>query len=226
MAFSLSACQTTGLGSVFNANLTPEERQLRNQADDFNQTIVEGTAIGAVLGGIIGALACKKNDRGKCAAMGAGIGALAGAGAGLAVANAKAGYAEKQNGLNQQIAGIEQANAKLTRYIATAKSVIDKNKVKLVQIKSDLNGGNIKIDDARKEYDRVSENSKVIHNTIINLKKKRTKFVNAAATTKSNFSSGNTSQLDSEIVTLSAQVETLENAYAGLVKAMEVNRIG
>lgn len=103
-----------------------------NIKNDRQRTQAEGAAVGAATGAALGAGAgalLKKNAQGAAvgAAAGALVGGLAGAAAGTAVADKKEGYAQTESaldsqlkGLNRQIEGRRQYNAKL-REVVTAK---------------------------------------------------------------------------------------------------------
>src|SRR3546814_2014430 len=79
LSVSVSACQTTGMGSsTAEVPLTPAEQQLRDDADQFNETMLGGAATGAVIGAVLGALLGAASGKGEDIARGALIGAAAG----------------------------------------------------------------------------------------------------------------------------------------------------
>lgn len=91
--------------------------------DDRQQTVVEGAAVGALVGGLLGA-AVSDDHRGRGALIGAAAGGLLGAGIGTSIADRKAQYAREEDFLvaeiqrNQDfIAEADAANERLYRDI-------------------------------------------------------------------------------------------------------------
>jgi len=76
---------------------------------------MQGAGIGAILGGVVGALACG-NNRAKCAAIGAGIGAVVGGAAGYEINRRRQQYASDEDFYNAQIASTTQYNQQLSLY--------------------------------------------------------------------------------------------------------------
>lgn len=70
---------------------------------DSDETRLQGAGVGAILGGAIGALACK-DDRAKCALIGAGVGAVAGGAFGHILAKRKESYRSKEEAIAEEIA--------------------------------------------------------------------------------------------------------------------------
>ncbi len=112
----LSGC--AGGASAYDASLSPAQNQLRQSSARFNQTIGEGAAAGALLGGIAG-LALGGRNRGQAALIGATAGGALGAGAGYAVA---------RNNLNRSSTeaqfrdAIQQASADADAFRVSAQS--------------------------------------------------------------------------------------------------------
>lgn len=89
---------------------------------DADRTKAEGTAFGALLGGLVGAAAgavLAKNDRGKGAAVGAAVGAIGGSAAGYLygknAAERKALYADEESRLDGEINVLKNYNADLDK---------------------------------------------------------------------------------------------------------------
>ena len=108
--------------------LTSAEMRMRQQANDFDRTLAEGVAIGALGGAAagagIGALA-GGNNRGTSALIGAGIGAvlgsLAGYTAGSYYAKKKGQYADQEQLLDSMIADARTDAQKQKRRSGTAR---------------------------------------------------------------------------------------------------------
>jgi outer membrane lipoprotein SlyB len=102
---ALSGCAgTTGMAN--DPSLTPAQQQLQQQSSRrFTITVLEGTAVGAVVGAGAGAIA----GGGKGAAIGAGAGALVGTGVGWLVARANGQQANTEQTLGDQISVAQQA---------------------------------------------------------------------------------------------------------------------
>src|SRR5262245_19122871 len=120
-AATLSGCVTNG-GGGDTTYLTPEQRRLRAQDQefsnrDFNQTVGEGALGGALLGGLIGLLAGGKRHRASGALIGAGAGAVVGAGAGYYVARKKQQYVNENQRLDSMTADVRADNARLEAYV-------------------------------------------------------------------------------------------------------------
>jgi hypothetical protein len=137
----LTACQTSG-GRADDPNLTPAQRQLRQETARFNQTVGEGAVIGAVAGGLIGALAYSDNPLAG-AAIGAAAGGALGAGAGYFVATQNESYATEEDRLEAEIAAARQEVASYQRIVSSAQAVVDQHKARIAQLNGQLRQGQI-----------------------------------------------------------------------------------
>ena len=112
----LSGC-ASGAGS-YDAGLSPAQNQLRQSNARFNQTVGEGAAAGALLGGIAG-LALGGRNRGQAALIGVAAGGALGAGAGYAVARNNLNRSSTEAQFND---AIQQASADADSFRASAQS--------------------------------------------------------------------------------------------------------
>lgn len=110
----LSGCAAGG--SAYGTGLSPAQNQLRQANARFNQTVGEGAAAGAVLGGIAG-LALGGRNRGQAALVGAAAGGALGAGAGYLVARNNLSRLSTEAQFND---AIQQAAADADAYRASA----------------------------------------------------------------------------------------------------------
>lgn len=110
----LAGC--AGGGSTYDPGLSPAQNQLRQSNARFNQTVGEGAAAGALLGGVAG-LALGGRNRGQAALIGAGAGAALGAGAGYLVARNNLSRSSTEAQFND---AIQQASADADAYRTSA----------------------------------------------------------------------------------------------------------
>ena len=125
-----SGIQTGGLQTGGGSYVSP----IRAQADDFGVTVAQGAIVGAIAGGLIGAITSGGDMRRTIT--GAVAGGAVGAVGGYVVAGQKAEYARKEDALDALIADARQRNEKLTRIIATTDDVIKKRRVELAELKA------------------------------------------------------------------------------------------
>jgi gas vesicle protein len=119
------ACTTTQA----DANLTPAQRQLRDQNQRWWQTAGTGAAAGAAAGIAAGALIGSGDRRQQQTAMliGGLLGAAAGAFAGVTLANRTLGFENREINANQRIQSAQQTAANLEQAARTAEQVTEEN---------------------------------------------------------------------------------------------------
>lgn len=163
-ALGLAACQTTGGGSSGGtgySHLSPEQRQLRQQADRFNQTVTEGAVIGAIGGALLGALINRDNP-GRGMLIGGVAGAGVGAGAGYAVASQQQQYASQEQRLNSLIQASEQEIQANRQAIAATEQVVRSQRANIAQLRQAHANGQIDANRYRSELARVQEDREAI----------------------------------------------------------------
>ena len=208
-----------GSSSQSNANLTSDEKLLREQSDSFVQDNVFGGAatgaiVGCLLGGLLGALL---GGRGADAAIGCGAGA-----AGGAIVGGVDGYMNAKAAQNQSnkilmtrsvTSDIRKENAKLESAVQTAQRVADSDQKKLDQIKSELAAKTISIENARAEASVIRQNSAAIAQILDAARKNRDNFVDA----RNKLQGGvDTTELDQEISQLDAEIAQLQQQLASV----------
>jgi hypothetical protein len=208
-----------GSSSQSNANLTSDEKLLREQSDSFVQDNVFGGAatgaiVGCLLGGLLGALL---GGRGADAAIGCGAGA-----AGGAIVGGVDGYMNAKAAQNQSnkilmtrsvTADIRKENAKLESAVQTAQRVADSDQKKLDQIKSELAAKTISIENARAQASVIRQNSAAIAQILDAARKNRDNFVDA----RNKLQGGvDTTELDQQISQLDAEIAQLQNQLASV----------
>lgn len=100
----LAGCATQ---TAYDPSLSPAQNQLRQSNARFTQTVGEGAAAGAILGGIAG-LALGGRNRGQAALIGATAGGALGAGAGYLVARNNLSRSSTESQINDAIAQAAQ----------------------------------------------------------------------------------------------------------------------
>ena len=131
VALLVQGCATTGGPMANTANLTPAQRQLRDQDQRWWQTTATGAVSGAALGAVAGAALGGRNNRGEAALIGALIGGIAGTMAGATMANRTLEFENREVSANQRIASAQQAAASFEQAAMTAKQVTDENSRRL-----------------------------------------------------------------------------------------------
>jgi hypothetical protein len=149
---AMAGCQSTGGAS--DANLTPAQRELRAQTARFNQTVAEGAIAGALVGGVIGALASNDNPLAG-AAIGAGAGAAVGAGAGYFVASQNESYATEEARLNAEIRAAQREVRSYQQIVDATQRVVDQHKATISQLSQQYRQGEITADQYRRQTEDI-----------------------------------------------------------------------
>lgn len=217
VTMTLTACAT----QRNTADMTPAELRLQQQAQDFNQTMVEGAVAGVLIGALLGAAIGGRRG----AAIGAGAGLATGLAAGYYVAKQKEAYATEEARLDSMVADVRADNAKLERMTTSAREVIAQDRDRLDHIQREMAAGRMNADEAKRRLAMVDGNVQLLTRTIDNLKKKVTEYKEAAAQERAQ-KRLNTSSMDGEIKKLEGQVANLESELAQLVTRRSVTRVG
>lgn len=223
-ALLLQGCATGSL-SADDPNLTPEERALREQADDFNRTVAEGVVAGAALGALLGALASGGRP-GRGAAIGAVAGSVAGGFYGNYVGQQKQRFANEHARLDAMVADVESDNLRLEAYIRTTDRVIADNKKQLKELNAQVAEGKISEARAQADLQRIRKNQEAIQAAIDRLKTNRKEYINAALDTQRTNPNVDVTPLDREIASLEENIRRLEAQYRELDRAIAVTQIG
>ncbi|HEY9567506.1 MAG TPA: YMGG-like glycine zipper-containing protein [Thalassobaculum sp.] len=229
LSVSVSACQTTGMGSsTAEVPLTPAEQQLRDDADQFNETMLGGAATGAVIGAVLGALLGAASGKGEDIARGALIGAAAGGVLGGVDGYVTAKAQENSNNqvrmLNSMAEDVRTDNQRLERIVANSDQVLADSKEQLERIRNDVAAKKVSVAEATAQRQRVEENRQLLQTTLETAAEKRDKYRQAAAELRAQ--GGDTGEMDREIALLEQQVKDLETNVSSLNSALEVTRVG
>jgi prefoldin subunit 5 len=217
----LTSCAGVGGGAEFSdpgRPLSLAEMRMRQQANDFDRTLAEGVAVGALGGAAagagIGALAGGDN-RGSAALIGAGIGAvlgsLAGYTAGSYYAKKKGQYADQEQLLDSMIAEAQADNQKTEALLQDTQTIAAADKRKLDQIKRDLAAKRISQEQAQKELAAIDSNRQALETSIANLTKRQEEWRQAAQEARSDANNPRIVQLDYEIDRLDKQIALMQS---------------
>ena len=148
-----AGCAGSGMDvfqSSSDTNLTPAQKDLRQESQQFKWTRIEGAAAGAVVGALSGLLITKDW---KGAAGGAAVGGVLGYAAGYYVDSVNQKYANEQQALNTRI---EAANKDIDRYqkaVADARQVVAAHKATIAQLNAEYAKKQIT---AQQYHDRIA----------------------------------------------------------------------
>lgn len=216
----LAACATS---NVDQSTLSPAEKRLREQADTFNQTVVEGAVAGCVAGLLVGLLA-GGNNRGQGAAIGCAAGAAVGGATGYYIADKQEQYANEEARLDSMTDDVRKDNQRLADMIATSRQVIAEDSKTLDGLNQKIASGQMSKEKAKQELARIDENTQYMQKTLAKLKEKHDEYVQARAQTQG--SAQRAQAMDKEIGTLEKQIAQLEGDINGLMQRRQVARIG
>jgi len=220
-ALILSACQT--LSTRGSQPLTPEEQRMRQQADTFNETMIEGALVGAAVLGVLTYMAT--GDQNK-ALQGAAAGALIGAGAGHYMASKQQQYATEEERLDSIVADVRADNAKLARLNRSAQEVIVADLAKIERLDTQLAQGKISGEEARREMATVDDNRAYLSSTLANLKTRHEEWERVAARVRRSGDYRGAAEVDREIDKLEQQIGSLEGELDTLTERRRISRVG
>lgn len=226
LCFSLliSGCVTSG--GRDEASMTPAEKRMREQAATFNQTVVEGAALGCVAGMLLGALVSGRGDghRGQGMALGCAAGAAVGGATGYYIADKQEEYASTEERLEAMTTDVRADNQRLADLIDASRQVIAADMKTIERTEKQMAEGLINRERARNQLAAVDDNARYLEQTVANLKKKQQEYTIARASSEG--SAQSVAVMDSEISRLEQQISTLEKDLDGLIQRRKVSRIG
>jgi hypothetical protein len=223
-AAMVAGCESNGGYSASDPNLTPEQRRLRAQNQDFNRTLGEGAVTGALIGGLIGLLAGGRHNRGAGALIGAGVGALAGTAAGYYVAKKKQQYVNENQRLDSMTSDVRADNTKLEAYIANTRTVVAQNKAELARLRSEYNARQATRADLNRRISTAEQDAAHIRQTVGRLRERQNDYLQARNATRAEDPGVSTAAMDAEIARLSQQIQVLEGQLNELNGAISITR--
>ncbi len=234
LCVSMVAACTTGGGSggADDQSLTPEQRRLRAQTADYNNTIVGGVAAGALLGTVVGALigAAAGNRNTGAIVAGAAIGAAAGGAlggvAGQYVANKKRQYANENNRLDAMAADVRSENQRLEQLIATSRAVVAQDRADLERLRGEVVNRRVARSDLDRRVATAEQDAAQIQQAIGRLHERRNQYVAGRNDTLRENRGANSGAMDAEIHRLDGQIAQLEGQLNELNTVIGITKTG
>lgn len=221
VALLVSGCAQTQHSS--GRPYTPEEQRLRQQADVYNQTVLEGCVAGIGTGALAGYLAGRSLTS---TAIGVGAGAAIGCGAGWYIAKLQEGHADKEQQLDAMITDVRADNERVAGLVGSARQVIAKDKAKIDQIDRDLASGKISMESARSEMANVDDNQRYLESTLANVKLRQNEWKEVANESRKKANPQKIAEINREMKKLETQIALLESELDTLVERRTVSRVG
>ena len=189
--------------------------------DDGQQTQVEGTAIGAGIGALLGcALGAAIIGEGGCltgAVVGGGAGALAGFGVGTEIADRKQKYANLEDFYDAQIDQTEKLNRELARRNRELEIGIRWSNTEIALLKRDIRQGRATQAQLRAKADAVERERKAAQETLTAAKEElEVKQAVLANAQRTSIGRRTIDQLKAEVEELNEQIAALSNNLVAL----------
>lgn len=223
-AATLGGCATGGSSYSNDPYLTPEQRRLRAQDQEFNRTVGEGAVVGALGGALLGALVAGKRNRGAGALIGAGAGALLGGATGYYVAKKKDQYVNENQRLDSMTADVRSDNARLEAYIANTRTVVAQNKAELARLRAAYNTNQATRTDLNRRVSTAEQDASHIRQTIGRLRERQSDYIQARNATRADNPGASTAAMDAEIARLNQQIAALEAQLNELNSAISITK--
>lgn len=222
-ALALGACQTIG-----GPPLTADEELLRTQSDGFvAENVAGGAAAGAVVGCLIlGILSVAANNNasaaGTACAIGAGAGAVVGGIDGYMKAKDAQYKANETAKMEAMARDVKEDNQQLAEMIDTARRVVDNDRRRLDELQQKVDSKVLTLEQAKAEAAVIRDNSAQIEDILEEARKKRDLYSDA----RSQLSTSDTAELDSEISRLNSEIAQLETQLNTVNSALKVSGLG
>lgn len=210
--------------------LTPAEKQLRDEADEFNETVAGGAIFGAILGAMalaaLGALA-NPNNPGQGAATGAIMGGIAGGIMGGVDGYVTAKQRESSNNsirmTNSMAEDVRKDNERLERLVKSSNEVLAESRTQLEDLKAQAEQNKKSVAEVNAERVRYEKNRDAMQSALNDLQKRRDNYAQAA--TKMRSRGARTIELDRQIETLNKQIEQLESNVGAMNSTLAVTKV-
>lgn len=212
-----TGCMTT---RIANEDLTPEQRQLREQTQAYNKTVGQGVGIGALAGGlIVAALGGNAEDIAVGAAVGGAVGGIAGS----YYADKQKEYASNEAVLDSMISDARDYNEESRRLIATARQVCEKQAQRLAQLRRQLDEGQDTERALRKQIRIARADKELLEESLASTEVELEKYEKAMAMHEEEFPDADTTDFEAEIARIDERVEELELISQELTSAIEAS---
>ncbi|MBS0318470.1 MAG: hypothetical protein JSR49_15240 [Proteobacteria bacterium] len=209
----------TGTQSCNDPSMTPAQRQLCLDSATYHQTVAGGAALGGLAGAGAGALACAASRSHVnpllCAAIGLGVGALAGGATGYAVAEKQQSARQNIRSLDAVTADIRQQNDTLRSQVAAAQTVTAEDRQKLAAIAAATRSGQITLDQANAARATIAADNRRLSDIIAQLEDKQRQYISAGQDLNQT-----SPDYTAQLVQLQGQINVLKQQKAALDRAM------
>ena len=222
----VSGCSTSS--EIEPAQMTLDERQLREQSDSF---VVESAGGGAIVLGTIGCILGATlvafgggdvGDVGRACAVAGAIGAVAGGVDGYM--NAKeAQYKTNETAKMRSMAeDVRADNEKLRTLLESTRRVTENDQKRLDALKAEVDARTMTLEQAESEAAIVRANSEQIEEILNDVKDKRDLYLEAREQLRTN----NTAELDKEIQRLNQDIAELEGHLGTVNASLQLTGLG
>jgi outer membrane lipoprotein SlyB len=234
MALALAACQTTGGDRAWKGDSDPQyvptaaEKQLEQDNQIYNDTILGGAAQGAVTGALLGAVLGLATGDYRYALIGAGAGAVGGG-----LIGGLDGYmvAKKQEAARKKVREImlitedvKKENDNLIRSIANMDVVIEQTRTNLDKARADYEAGTATVADVRRTEDRAERNLASMGDLIDGMESRNKEYEEIARSLKQK--GEDTTEIDAQIADARDQIAAKKKERDLLAQDLEQGRIG
>ena len=204
-------------------DLSPEERQMREDANVFRNTILGGTATGAAVGALVCILKYGTGDLEKCAKY-AAIGATVGALDGYLTAKKQEASRKKVREIDLITEEIEEKNAEIRKLVESSHKVVEQNRERIEEVKLQIARNEAQEELLVEEQKRLQANIDVMDRTIDRLEKDRKAY--AALADRLEQDGDDVAGLRSGVDSMNRQIAALERERNALEDINRTVRIG
>ena len=234
LSIMLGGCVTTGDTADFNplaaifapetpAELSPEERQMREDANVFRNTVLGGAATYAGAAGLLCILEHGTDNVDKCAAY-AAVGGLVGAMDGYLTAKKQEASRKKVREIDLIAEEIEERNAGIQKMVDSSRKVVEQNRERIEEVKQQVAQNEVQEERLAEEQKRLQANIEVMNSTIATLMEDKTTY--DALADKLEQEGENVAGLRSRVDSMSLQIAALEQERNALEEINQTVRIG
>lgn len=210
------------LPTISSELLTPEEQRLRQQAEVFNNTVLEGALVGAAIGSLSGLLT--RRDA-KGALVGGVAGAALGSAAGHYIAQKQQEYANTEERIDAVIADAREDNQRMSELVSTSKKVIAADKRRIAQLEKQIASGAISKEKARRQLADIEANERYLSKTAANLERRKRDWEVIAEQAQDQSTSGQRKAMTGEIKKMEAQIGSMERELDSLVERRRITPV-
>ena len=204
-------------------NLSPEERQMRQDSNVFRNTVLGGVATGATIGAVACILKYGTDDLDKCAAI-AAVGGIVGAMDGYLTAKKQEASRQKVREIDLITEEIEERNAGIRKMVNSSHKVVEQNRKRIEEVKLQVAQNEVQEERLADEQKRLQANIDVMDKTITTLMEDKAAY--EAIANKLEQDGENVAGLRSKVESMKLQIAALEQERNALEEINQTVRIG